>query len=387
MTPELSRSRALTLGVIALMGLVLAAIGLFAVGDRQELWHRHVRLDVKLPAAGGIDVGARVRVQGVNAGQVEALLQPERRGGEITLRARLGQRFHALLGRDAHANVVTEGLLGGKVLEIAPGTSTEPLPPGVAIPGRVDNLMSDLRTLAQKTQAVMDDLGSITQQARQIGARGDKLLEDLSQLSAATKGAVQEVELLTRDIREGHGPLGREVLMTLRQLQLTGLSIHQSIEALRQMPLVGKYLDNSTKLLVRPNFFRSATVFKEEELFPPGRALFTPEGVGRLNGWAQAQVPKLTKDAEIVIVAYQNGASDPQAADVLSQRQAEAVRTYLIDQFKIDRLGWLSSRSVHAVGMGVRPAPGEPQTPPAPPLPAPPPPNRVEIVVFVPPGA
>ena len=381
MSPELSRQRMLILGVIAMLALLLGVIGLFAIGDRQELWHRQARLMISLPSAGGLDVGARVRVQGINAGQVDELIQPEQRGGNVLVRIRINRHFLASLGRDARAEVLTEGLIGGKTLEISPGTSAEPFAADAVMPGRADNLMADLRVLAQKSQGVLDELHGISRQTRQISERGEKLLDDLSQLSAVTKTAVGEIGALTKDVREGQGPLGREVVATLRQLQQTGSSITQSIESLKQMPLLGKYLDNTTKLLVRPNYMRSSVQFKEEDLFPPGRALFTPEGLIRLNQWAETQLPKINnKSAEIVIVAYQGTATDPQAADILTQRQAEAVRTYLIDQYKIDKLGWLTSRMVHAIGMGVRSAPGEPP-------PSPPPPNRVEIIVFVSPGA
>lgn len=385
MTPRLSERRTMILGAIALFGATLGVLGLFSIGDRESLWTRQAHLRIRMPSAGGIDVGARVRVQGINAGQVEALLEPEQRGGEVLVRVRLDGRFLRLLGADARAEVRSEGLIGGKTLEIIPGTpGAQPLPPDSVLPGRTDNLMEDLRQVAGKSQAVLDEMQQLSKKTRELGEKGDRLLGDLSALSLQTKSAVAEIETLTRDVREGNGPLGRELVGTLRQFQQTGLAINQSIEALKNMPVVGKYLDQSTKLLVRPNYFRHATTFKEEDLFPAGRALFTPEGLAKLNAWANAELPKAgAKGAEIVIVAYNGSAADPQAADVLTQRQAEAVRTYLIDQHKIDRLGWFTSRTVQALGMGVRPAPGEPANPANPAAP----PNRIEIIIFAPPGA
>lgn len=382
MTAGLSRQRAWWLGGIAVTALILGSVGLFAIGDRERLWHRQAIVTVLMPSAGGVDVGTRVRVQGINAGQVEELVQPPERGKEVVIRLRLEERFLKLLGKDARAEVMTEGLVGAKVVEIFPGTpEAGPFVPGTALPGRAENLMADLRELALKSQAVLEDVRQVGQTTRQIGERGGKLLDELSALSVQTKSAIAEAELLTRNLREGEGTLGREVVGTLRQLQQTGQTINQSIESLKNMPLVGKYLDNTTKLLVRPNYFRQAATFREDELFPPGRALFTPEGLVRLNDWAAKELPKAKdKGAEIVIVAYQGTATDGQAADILTQRQAEAVRTYLIDHHKIDRLGWFSSRTVQAVGMGNRPAPGEAVVP-APPA------NRIELIIFAPPGA
>src|SRR4051794_33991002 len=131
MTNPLPRGQALALGAIVVAGLGLAAAGLFAVGDRQQLWQRPFYVQVKLPNAGGIEVGSRVRVQGVNAGQVDAIQEPAVRGGDVVLRLRLDARYQNLLGSDARAEVRSEGLIGGKVVEIAPGSPTaDPLTAG-----------------------------------------------------------------------------------------------------------------------------------------------------------------------------------------------------------------------------------------------------------------
>src|SRR5215203_1632733 len=98
MMESLRRGQAILLGLVVVVGLALVGGGLFTVGDHHQLWHGTYVVNVKLPNAGGLDVGSRVRVQGVNAGQVVAVEQPTARGGEIIIRLRLDGRFRTQIG-------------------------------------------------------------------------------------------------------------------------------------------------------------------------------------------------------------------------------------------------------------------------------------------------
>jgi hypothetical protein len=79
-------------------------------------------------------------------------------------------------------------------------------------------------------------------------------------------------------------------------------------------------------------------------------------------------------------VAYTEPNGDSKTADILTQQQAEAVMTYLVDEQKAAKLGWIKRRTVTPLGMGGRLPPGGPVS-------ASVPPRRVEIVIFVPPGS
>lgn len=400
-TNPLTRPQAVRLGLLVAGIVALFAVGLFAIGDRQRLWQRPVYVTVQLPSAGGVDIGTRVRVKGVNAGQVERVDLPlptapstappgrgadEPAAGTVRIRLRIAPEFLHLLAADATAEIISEGLLGSKVIEIHPGNLERgPLAESAVIPGQVDHLMQDLRSLTLQTQSVMTEVLGIAKQTRHVAEHADRLLDDLQQLSKATTAALAAAQTLLQDVREGQGPVGKELMGTLRQLQYASMALTQSLEGLRNLPVVGRYWDtpaaaHAARLLIRPNYLRQVLTLREEELFPPGQALFLPEGLKRLDAWATQELPRYpAKGSEIVIVAYNGTATDPRAAEVLTQRQAEAVRTYLIDQHKVDRVGWFSTRSVHALGMGTRPPPGEPPAiaPPA---------ARVEIVVFISPG-
>jgi phospholipid/cholesterol/gamma-HCH transport system substrate-binding protein len=368
MTESLRKYQAWLLGLLVVLGLSLAAGGLFAIGDRQQLWHSLFSVQIQLGNAGGLEIGSRVRVQGINAGQVVAIAEPEQRGGNILVTLRLDSRFRALLGADACAEVKTEGLLGGKVIDIVPGSpGAELLADGAILPGRIEGLAEDLRKLAADGQITLAEARTVAGNLKTLVQRGERTLTEL--------------EGLTHDLREGEGPLGREVIGTIKQVRQSSQTVNNSFEALKQMPLLGKHIDANTKLLVRPGMDKLVGAFEEGELFHTGRSVFHPEGVERLNAWALMNLPKSKlKGSEVVIVAYTDPNNpDSQAADLLTQEQAEAVKTYLMDHHDVHKLGYFSRRSVTALGMGIRPVPGYPISPP-PPL------RRIEIIIFAPAG-
>src|SRR5581483_78622 len=76
MSRSLSRLQAVILGVVVLTGLALATTGLYAIGSRQWLWGETFHVVVGFPQIRGVEAGTRVRVQGIDAGEVETVEPP-----------------------------------------------------------------------------------------------------------------------------------------------------------------------------------------------------------------------------------------------------------------------------------------------------------------------
>ena len=67
MSRHLSRMQALALGLIVLAGLGLGLFGLFAVGNRNGLDGSAFPVRVGFSDVAGVEVGTRVRIQGIDA--------------------------------------------------------------------------------------------------------------------------------------------------------------------------------------------------------------------------------------------------------------------------------------------------------------------------------
>jgi phospholipid/cholesterol/gamma-HCH transport system substrate-binding protein len=361
MTEILTRKQAWLLALVVCVALGLLTFGLFSIGDQQQLWNGTFTLTTRLENAGGLEIGTRVRIQGVQMGQVIAIEQPLQRGGHLLITMKLDARGKHLLGTDATAQIKSEGLLGGKIIDIHPGSpGSDTLADNSTIPGSIDSLSDDLKKLASDSQTTLADL-------RKLAERGEK--------------AVSEVEGLAKDLRQGQGILGSEVLSTIKQVRDSSQSVQQGFDAMKHLPLVGKHVDPHTKVLVRPGMDKFVGTFAEEELFHAGRSVFHPEGVQKLKAWAEKHVPgSRLSGSEFVIVAYTDpNVSDNKAAEILTTEQAEAVRTYLTDHHNIHKLGTFSRRTVHAIGMGTR---ASPTLAPSASVPL----RRIEVILFAPAG-
>jgi phospholipid/cholesterol/gamma-HCH transport system substrate-binding protein len=336
--------QAVLLGVSFVFGLGLAGTGLYAVGNRQWLWSDTFHVRAGFPQIHGVEVGTRVRVQGIEVGEVEAIEPPTAPGGNVTLRLRLDGGLRSLIRSDATVQIVGEGMIGGKVVEINPGTSA-------AGPIEENGL------LASKPSAELTDI--------------------LGQVNSALA-----------EIREGQGTVGKllkdpqaygQLIATLQQSKDTLESFKQDADALKRLPVVRNYVEDPEALLVRPHCERNRKWFAEGDLFEPGRAVLTADGRQRLDELAPWLAGLKHKGSEIVVVAY----ADPQGphahlARTVTRQQSEAVCAYLKGHHAVQKMGWFSSRKVAALGLGTAPSPvAETESLP---------PARIEVLVFVPQG-
>src|SRR5207249_567500 len=125
---SLSRIQAMLLGLVVVAGLALAGVGVFAVGNRQWLWSDTFQVQAGFRQVRGVEPGTRVRVQGIEAGEVAQVQLPATPGQDVLLVLRLDGRFRQLIRADAAAQIVNESIVGGKVVEIDPGSaSAEPV--------------------------------------------------------------------------------------------------------------------------------------------------------------------------------------------------------------------------------------------------------------------
>ena len=344
MSRSLTRIQAVVLGCVVLLGLGLLTAGVFAVGDRQWLWGEKFRVQAGFLQVRGVEIGTPVRVQGIEAGKVEAVTPPVQPGDNVMLTLQLDSKLRSLIRADATVQIVSVGMLGGTVVEIKPGSAGA-------------SLVENGAVLATRPTAELAD-------------------------------TLEQVKAALNDVREGQGTVGKllkdpqayaSMLAVLQQSQDTLAAFQQDAEAIKRLPVVRNYVEDPEALLVRPNCECNRQCFAEADLFQAGRAVLTTDGQHRLDELAPWLAGLKHKGSEIVIVAY----ADPKGphagvARTLTRQQSEAVCSYLKAQHAVQKMGWFSSRKVTGLGQGTSAPPEAPKegTPAA----------RIEVLVFVPQG-
>jgi phospholipid/cholesterol/gamma-HCH transport system substrate-binding protein len=408
MSRSLSRGQAVVLGLVVLTGLVLAAVGLFAVGSRFWRGGDSFEVSVRFADVGGVEEGGRVRIQGMDAGEVVAIETPAAAGEPVTVRLRLAGRFRPLLGdpRNARGQIGSDGIWSGKFVKLIPGRPTrEPLPEQVVLASQpAPDLNEELTQTAVQLKQVLRDLNATVQEVRSgrgtLGqlVKNDKLYREVTGAAARARQALGEanetislVKATLEEIRSGQGTLGKLVksadayadsLQTLEQVREMVSSVKQNADALKSMPIIRSYVIDAHKLLHRPDCKFERRWLTAERLFQPGQAVLTRGGraeLARLGRWLNAHKPK---GSSVVVAAYAPPGFKYEAAQTLTQKQSEVVCEQLKSQYKVHKTGWWfwSKRPVQAVGCGTMdsPIPADARLP----LPSP----RVEVLVFVPQG-
>jgi phospholipid/cholesterol/gamma-HCH transport system substrate-binding protein len=346
----LSRFQSVLLGLVVLTALSLAAGGLFLIGGRG--WYGpdafHVRAGFH--EIRGVEVGTRVRLKGMDAGEVVAVLAPDQLEDPVLLRLKLKGEYRRLIRPDAVVRIESDGLVGGKVLEIKPA----PIPSNPS--------------------------------SQEVVAEDQLLQGDSSDL-------MEEVGAALNGIRDGKGSLGkflteaqahdafvdlmRQGAKALAKSEETATTLQQDADALKRLPVVGAYVEDPAALLQRYKSERQRRIFSASDLFEPGRAVLTTQGRQDLDGLAGWLMALKRPGSDVVIVAYADPHSvNPQAARALTRQESEVVCDYLKARLSVQKMGWFSTRKVTPLGLGVE-SPPMPESESLPP-------DRLEIQIFIP---
>src|SRR5215469_13433905 len=117
----------LRVGLFVLAGAVLLAVVIFYVTGGEGIGPKY-RLHTFLPSVDGLAVGAPVRIDGVDVGNVEQIQIAKARPGEeaqrernIEVDMRVRKAFQDYIRADSSAGLITEGLLGNQYVDIDRG--------------------------------------------------------------------------------------------------------------------------------------------------------------------------------------------------------------------------------------------------------------------------
>ena len=116
----------LWVGILVTVAIALFGAGLFLIGNQHKAFRRHSDFYTDLANVDGIAKGAKVRVNGMDAGQVEDLMIPSSPAHKFRLKLKLDDRLHGLIRTDSIVSVETEGLVGDKFLLVRNGSDRAP---------------------------------------------------------------------------------------------------------------------------------------------------------------------------------------------------------------------------------------------------------------------
>lgn len=420
MSQSLSRKQAILLGICVLLVFALAGTALSIFGDRAGWGGGNFRVRVAFDDIAGVEVGSRIRIQGMEAGDVEAILPPEQPGDKVMLRLRIAGKFRNLVRADAKVQLASESMFAGKLVRILPGSPTAPpidelgelkadvqpdaMEQIAQAAGKLNKLLVEVDTAMQSFRdsesSVTQDLLGATRKLNSVLTKADatltsiekgegtlgKLVKDEKLYTELTQ-SLQMVKSAMNDVKNGEGTLGKliktndayaEAMSSLEDVRRMVNSVKQNSDAIKALPVVRNYVVDPAKELVRPDMKRFRKWYAEADLFEPGKAVLTDKGRGLLDDGGAWLNEQKYAGAELMIAAFADPMQKPEFAQTVTTKQAEIVLEYLRSKHSIHRTGWWwwSTRLTRSIGCGTTPTP-VPETEKMPMA-------RIELIVFAP---
>jgi phospholipid/cholesterol/gamma-HCH transport system substrate-binding protein len=258
--------------VLAATGLLVVVI-FYVTGGGGALGPKY-RLHTFLPEVQGLTVGAPVRVDGVDVGNVEQILiaapkpgQPADKARSIEVDMRVAKRFQEYIRTDSSAVLITEGLLGNRYVEIDRGFVGRTIQNDEEIPGREEKAIKEV---VERSADLMENLSAITAQAGEVldsikkgrGSLGKFLVDE--EAYKHLNSSLNNLDQVVAGVRAGKGTLGKFVSsdeMYDRANSVTG-RLDNVLEAVQeQKGTLGKLLydtdmhDSAKKLIDNGNSF------------------------------------------------------------------------------------------------------------------------------------
>jgi phospholipid/cholesterol/gamma-HCH transport system substrate-binding protein len=215
-------NRLIGVGIFVLGGILLFSLGLFLIGSRRMFFADKFEVYTAFSRVTGLEAGAKVRVAGMDAGQVEEIAVPRGPAERFHIRMRLREDLHPLVRTDSVASIQTDGLVGNRFVQIDKGSERHPpTPPGFTIPGREPFDIGDLLDQASQTVRNMDRLvnqlgtqleGTLTEVTKTV-SNANALVDDVGRevrvITADGRRVTQDVSLVVESLRAGHGTIGK----------------------------------------------------------------------------------------------------------------------------------------------------------------------------------
>ena len=218
----MAKNRLAAVGLFVIGGILLFAAGLFLIGDRRMLFTDtfHVYAEFKQVAA--LDAGAKVRVAGVDAGEVEEISVPPGPSGRFRVRMRVRSDLGPLIRTDSIASIQNDGLVGNKFVQIQTGTdaapqiadqgtiqSREPFDVADLMLTMSDTLATVNKMLVEVQEGVEQALTAVTATATDAQVLMKDMGVEVRTLLVSANRVSADVSTIVAQVRQGRGTLGK----------------------------------------------------------------------------------------------------------------------------------------------------------------------------------
>ncbi len=178
---NISAGKKIKTGLFTLLSLALLLVLLFIIGNNRNLFSNTITVYADFKNIAGTKEGNYVRFAGINIGTVESI----RIINDTTVRLQMSieKKIQPYIKSDALASIGSDGLMGDKLIQVAPGTNDSPLVKDGGMlfttpPVNVDKIMNNLARVADNAAMLTEGLSNIIAKVNNGKGSVGRLLND-----------------------------------------------------------------------------------------------------------------------------------------------------------------------------------------------------------------
>jgi phospholipid/cholesterol/gamma-HCH transport system substrate-binding protein len=231
------------IGLFLILGFGLFATILFLIGNRYDIFGKHVDFYAEFSDISGLPRGAQVRVAGIEAGEVKAIEIPASPASKFRLKLQVRTNARGMIRTDSLVSIRTEGIVGDKFIFIRQGTSAAAeAPDGATLPSKepfdIGMALEKGSALIDKSSALLDNIqGSVTDLHGRLDVALDSVTKtvnnvdglvtvvqpDIRKMAGNASQITDTINTIVSDLNAGKGPAGLLLKdeATRKQLQAT----------------------------------------------------------------------------------------------------------------------------------------------------------------------
>ncbi len=183
----MSVKKTVLVGVFLIGGVLLFGVGLFIIGSSQQVFQGHFHVYTDFKSIDTLTKGARVRVSGMDAGQISGIDIPNSPSGQFRLNLEVDQKFRPLVREDSVATIDTSGMVGSKFVDIKIGSEQSPECKNCTLPSQapfdMSSLMREGGGLVKSANTTIED----------IRKHADTAIDNFSSVAENVNGVISHV--------------------------------------------------------------------------------------------------------------------------------------------------------------------------------------------------
>jgi phospholipid/cholesterol/gamma-HCH transport system substrate-binding protein len=218
-------SQKIKIGLFTFVGLLILVSAIFFIGNRKNLFSSTFNVYGTFKNVNGLQIGNNVRFAGINIGVVQDINIVSDSAARVDLT--LNSDIKKFIKKDSKISIGSDGLMGDKLVVIAPGgiTSTQQVQNGDHLgtvnPVDVDKIIAKVTKVIDNVDAMTGDLSEIVAKVNNGKGSIGRLLNS-DKLSRDLEGTVKQAQTTMKTVHKTSSTLNEDLTAAQHNFLLKG---------------------------------------------------------------------------------------------------------------------------------------------------------------------